>query len=754
MKSNPTVKNIRAIITTLWTPKGYRPITVESVQGFYADTALDNDADGWQLEIGDPDGDLMPMLQRDNEVRVQIFGFRPKRAEYIVSGIADNIGFDEDGTWTITGRDLSSLAVDSTVPPRYYKHVRADRLVGSQATELGFNRQSLRHIGFVKKTQYPDGSESYWQFWYRLYRKEKMWLWTDPDGTLVSGFLNYGLTPTYHFGIPPKSASSRIRSEYLPIEHAEWSKNTQARLGSVWVYGHRGDNGFRTIAVDPAISDWKKRPRKIMLDQDARTKTSAKKMAFEELFEGKVGENELKITIADPGFEIRQNRVANVRIPSKGYENTMFVVGTRQQAVEDGIVVEVRLRELHYAITRRVPVDPKIQTNAPTKKGATTLSGLLSGSWPGEWTNYFVNAANKWHGPWNFNLFLATLLGMCQKETNFQNERELGGPGGDGVIWYPWQGSVDDKNYSPNRPAGSRDQHGRSLQEWQQVFANEPGSYVSRKFGVGPMQLTDTGLKHDADDLMKVGYHDQYNGGRWHPEFNIMRAAQYLRECLQAVVSDSGRDIDMWQGVAAYNAGANNVSAGAGYAQKVKSYVYTTPGYLGIVKNARDQVKTAGAGSEPPAPIDRADKGTYRALVSDSLNFAGPDQGIDFTGEGNIYALGDGVVTRSEARGTGWPGQGAMVVYKLDLGVPRGLGIDGRFIYHAEDLNPLVKIGDRIQRGSRIARATGSGLAPGIEIGWAKNERGSAYGTIHDGKPGGPSPVYGQNFEDFVKSQG
>src|SRR5262245_32120700 len=621
-----SLRGIRAVITTKWTKSGYRPLTVHSIEGYYVDTAIDNDADTWQIQVGDPDGDLMPMLQRDNEVRVQLYGFRPEGVSYIVTGMADDLGYSEEGVWTITGRDLSSLATDSTAPPQFLKHIRAQQLVKRQATALGFRQVRLTDLGVGKrkqsfKTLYTDGSESYWEFWHRLYRREKKWIWTEPDGTLVAADLNYEGQPNYYFGIPPRNAPRSMQIKYLPIEHAEWQKGMQKRFGEVWVYWQHGDNGHLTKIPDPTTAKWHKRPRKIIYDQDARTEIMAHALAREEIFEGKVGENELKITIPDPGFTIRVNRIAVVRIPDKDYANTMFVVGTRTQATPDGFVVEVRLREKQYAVSRRVPKDPKLESSSsdPTSAGATTLSSYLSGAWPAEWTEFYINAAQKWHGPWDFNLFLATLIGMGDVETGFENKRENGGPGGSGIIWYPWRGILDDRNDSPQRAPGTHDEHGRTIQQWQEIFANDPGSYVSRLYGVGPMQLTTTSFKEDADKLTG-GKIDEYKGDRWKPENNIMVAAEVLRSCLKGAASDSGRDIDIWGGVARYNGGnsATGQANGATYAQKVKSKVVDpSVGYLAAVKDARKTAKEAadaardgqsdstgsgsGRGAAPPA---------------------------------------------------------------------------------------------------------------------------------------------------------
>lgn len=597
--SDQALKNIRAIVTTKWTNKGYRPITVRSIEGYYVDTALDNDADTWQVEIGDPDGDLMQMIQRDNEVRLQLFGFRPTGASFIVTGVADDLTYSEEGTWTITGRDLSSLAVDSTVPPQFYKHVRAHAIVKRQAAALGFKRHNLAFAKQVKKTQYVDGSESYWEFWYRLYRKEQKWIWTEPDGTLVANSLRYTGNPSYYFGTPKRNDPANLKKLYLPIEHAEWTKSMQSRISDVWVFGHRGDNGFLTKAHDPTTKGWIKRPRKIMLDQDAHTPKSAQRLAWEEIFEGKVGENELKLTIVDPGFEIHQNRLAVVRIPEKGYANTMYVVGVRQQGGPDGLVVEVRLRERNYAISRRVPQDPKLDTQQPTAKTATSLGAYLSGTWPSEWSNYFIAAANRFHGPWNFDLFLATLIAIADQETGgkFNNVRRNGGPGGSQIDWYPWRGVVSDQNSSPQRPPGEHDAQGKTLEEWHTVFANEKGAYVSENYAVGPMQLLSIGYKHFADDLLRANYHDQWWGGRWHPQHNIMAGGFVLRDKLKLAVSDSGRDIDMWAGVADYGEGAS-------YAQSVKSKVYGQ--YLTQVQDAHKQAQDAAAAArdDQTDPVD------------------------------------------------------------------------------------------------------------------------------------------------------
>lgn len=163
-----------------------------------------------------------------------------------------------------------------------------------------------------------------------------------------------------------------------------------------------------------------------------------------------------------------------------------------------------------------------------------------------------------------------------------------------------------------------------------------------------------------------------------------------------------------------------------------------TPGAPGSPGSAGSVSASGGS-----APLG---KGGYSALTS--ATFAGPDQGIDFTGPGPIYALADGVITRVQTSGSGWPGEGAIIVYRMTSGAR-----SGQFVYMAEDLRPTggMAAGQAFKQGDKLADATGSGRAPGIEVGFAQNAQGQAFGTVHDGKAGGPSPVHGNEMGNFVQ---
>lgn len=589
----PDLRDLRVVVNTRW-KNAYADLPIYSVESYYVDTALDNDADTWNVQMGDPRGDYMELMTRDSEIRAKLFGIGQQGM--IMTGIGDEAGYSE-GSWTLTGRDYSSLATDSTVPPTHFRQVRAWAVVESQAKDLGFRNRNLAKGTMVKKVQFTDGSESYWDFWWRLYRKEKMWIWCNPDGTLIASTLNYNGAISYYLGDPRPSDSASLRQAHIPVEALEIRKTTQQRVGEVHVWWHKGDNGKRTIVKDPTTAGWIKRPIKIMLDTDAHSENAAKKTALEEIFEGKVGSVEFRVTIPDPGFPIRTNTIARLNLPDIGLFGEFFVVGVRMQADSGGFVQEVRLREKQYAITRRIPTDPKQKTNTPGP--GTMASGLGAGvegttGVPAGWGDYFAKAAKQWHGPWDYQLFLATLIAISDQETggSFQNERQNGGPGGDHITWYPYKTASGQPTNTTTYPVTVDE----SRAAWERKFANEKGSYgIGFEAGVGPMQLTSRGYKYAADDRLRADFRNEFSGGRWHPEHNIWVGAQVLRSKLAAAVGDTGRDIDMWAGVAAYNGSG---AAAAAYAQKVKAKVFNVPGYL---PNVRSAIQEANALASNPA---------------------------------------------------------------------------------------------------------------------------------------------------------
>jgi hypothetical protein len=116
-------------------------------------------------------------------------------------------------------------------------------------------------------------------------------------------------------------------------------------------------------------------------------------------------------------------------------------------------------------------------------------------------------------------------------------------------------------------------------------------------------------------------------------------------------------------------------------------------------------------------------------ILGQKTAFAGIDMGVDFTGKGTIPMFADGKIVRVVHSGSGWPGIGGLIVVQCDEGP-----MARHPIYTAEDIKipGSHKVGKRLKKGELLAEATGTGEAPGIEIGWA-----------------GPAPDYrGTLFQD------
>src|SRR4029077_1319828 len=203
-----------------------------------------------------------------------------------------------------------------------------------------------------------------------------------------------------------------------------------------------------------------KKPFKIISDSKSHSETAARKAGWEEIFEGKVGSLEIRLTISDPGTIIRTNQVALLRIPEINYGGDFFIIGWRMQADSDGFIQEIRLRERDIALPPRVPEQPKIPPrrtipkidnmpgrNTPSPETQDILAQLTP-THP-DWGDFFYKAALNFQGDWDAGLFLACLLGISYHESRIRNIREDTGHH-DKVDWYPY---VPDKEEKP--PPGS-----------------------------------------------------------------------------------------------------------------------------------------------------------------------------------------------------------------------------------------------------------------------------------------------------------
>jgi hypothetical protein len=125
------------------------------------------------------------------------------------------------------------------------------------------------------------------------------------------------------------------------------------------------------------------------------------------------------------------------------------------------------------------------------------------------------------------------------------------------------------------------------------------------------------------------------------------------------------------------------------------------------------------------------------------------DMGVDYAGTGVYEALGRGVVTQSRSSGSGWPGPGGYVEYRITEGP-----LNGKYVYMAEGVSPLKKVGDIVNRGDPVARFTAD-QSSGTEIGFGAGRGTSTYASVYGGGYSeGQATGAGAQFSELIQSLG
>lgn len=142
-------------------------------------------------------------------------------------------------------------------------------------------------------------------------------------------------------------------------------------------------------------------------------------------------------------------------------------------------------------------------------------------------------------------------------------------------------------------------------------------------------------------------------------------------------------------------------------------------------------------------PIQPADayQNPFRAVRLTPMRI---DEGVDYGGNGPVYAVGDGVV---ESTTGAWPG-GAFITYRLVNGPAAG-----KLVYLAENVTPTVAIGQSVTPNTVIG--TMHNAYPYIETGWAADPYGdtmaAASGTWTSADDAQSLPTaYGVNFNQML----
>ena len=209
------------------------------------------------------------------------------------------------------------------------------------------------------------------------------------------------------------------------------------------------------------------------------------------------------------------------------------------------------------------------------------------------------------------------------------------------------------------------------------------------------------------------------SGSPFNPADAFPAYAKYMRNLLDSY-QGSLRDA-----LAAYNAGPHNIAAGYGYADTILSAA-------GVGQNAR-------AGSPDPKQAPYANPlRDVQGLTAERI-----DMGVDYSGTGDVHALGPGVITSID--NAGWPG-GHFIAERLSRGP-----LAGRFVYVAEDIEPQVQVGDHVDSSTVIGQMYDGGS--GIETGFASPPgTGDALGASQFS--GENSTAYGKAYSDVLAGLG
>jgi Phage tail lysozyme len=141
--------------------------------------------------------------------------------------------------------------------------------------------------------------------------------------------------------------------------------------------------------------------------------------------------------------------------------------------------------------------------------------------------------------------------------------------------------------------------------------------------------------------------------------------------------------------------------------------------------------------------------GVYQNPFRDVKNIVGNriDQGVDYDGDGNVYAIGNGTINGIFQN---WYLTEPFISYSLSDGPAQG-----KTVYVAEciTLTPEMSVGKKVSANTVIAVMNNVQCRNGIESGWAKTDQlplSMAYQCWDHTNPS----TYGINFSNLIKSLG
>jgi murein DD-endopeptidase MepM/ murein hydrolase activator NlpD len=247
-------------------------------------------------------------------------------------------------------------------------------------------------------------------------------------------------------------------------------------------------------------------------------------------------------------------------------------------------------------------------------------------------------------------------------------------------------------------------------------------------------------------------------------EFNTMGAFQFIPQTWASYAVDGNGDgkkdaqdlTDEAFGASKYLAALSAKSGASEAKLRAAAFGYNHSNtYVDSVLNTfkylsgKDQstVSASTASCDNSSSGSSGDVGEYKNPLRDikGLTRLRIDMGVDYGGNGPVYAIGNGKVNLATTT-SGWPG-GGFVNYKLTDGPAAG-----KYVYFAENCKPTVRVGDTVSADTVICRMTNG--FPYTETGWATEPSQGNLAAAHTVYSEGDVTAYGANFSDFMKKLG
>lgn len=194
-------------------------------------------------------------------------------------------------------------------------------------------------------------------------------------------------------------------------------------------------------------------------------------------------------------------------------------------------------------------------------------------------------------------------------------------------------------------------------------------------------------------------------------------------------------------------ASGNNYKNQMSTAQSLLNSLWTSSQPVPLPVPFQTATSLANTNNNFSCPSTNATVSAYQNPLRAITNLYGQrvDQGVDFDGTGDVYAIGSGTVTN--VYNSGWP-NGTFINYQLSNGPAKGF-----FVYVAEDCTPKVTIGQVVTTNTVLCTMFNG--PNGIEMGWgAYNNGQSEAALLNEWNSSQDSTGMGVNFLNLLQALG